>query len=107
VDRALALDIADHLRHRISRQDRDETVGRQLSEAAGGKLVGGWLCFGEYDLVAIVEVPDNESLAAFAMAVAAGGAVKASKTTVLMSGTAGVDALKKGDAIAKVYRPAR
>jgi hypothetical protein len=29
-------------------QNRIETVGRQACEAVGGKLVGGWYCFGEY-----------------------------------------------------------
>lgn len=90
-----------------SPQNRVEAVGRAVCEAAGGKLVGGWLCFGEYDLVIIADVPNNESMAAIALAVAAGGAIKASKTTVLMSGTEGVAAMKKADAVAKAYRPAR
>src|SRR5271167_3121846 len=88
-------------------QNRVETVGRQVCEAVGGKLVGGWLCFGDYDLVIIADVPNNESMAAIALGVAAGGAIKASKTTVLMTGTEGVGALKKADAIAKAYKPAR
>lgn len=88
-------------------QNRVETVGRQVCEAVGGKLVGGWLCFGEYDLVIIADAPNNESMAAIALAVAAGGAIKSSKTTLLMTGTEGVGALKKADAVAKAYRPAR
>jgi uncharacterized protein with GYD domain len=88
-------------------QNRVEAVGRQACEAVGGKLVGGWLCFGEYDLVIIADVPDIESMSAIALAVAAGGAIKASKTTVLMTGAQGVEALKKADAVAKGYRPAR
>ncbi len=82
-------------------------MGRQACEAAGGKLVGGWLCFGDYDLVIIADVPNNESMAAIALAVGAGGAIKASKTTVLMTGKEGVAALEKADAVAKAYRPAR
>ena len=69
------------------RENRIETVGRQACEAVGGKLVGGWYCFGEYDVVFICDPPNNESMSAIALAVAAGGAAKASKTTVLMSGT--------------------
>jgi uncharacterized protein with GYD domain len=87
-------------------ENRVETVGRQLCEAAGGKFIGGWLCFGEYDLVLIADMPNNESMSAVALAVAAGGAIKASKTTVLMSGAEGVAALKKAEAIAKQYKPA-
>ena len=88
-------------------QNRVEAVGRQVCEAVGGKLVGGWLCFGEYDLVIIADVPDNESMAAVALAVGAGGAIKASKTTVLMTGQQGVQALEKAKAVAGRYKPAR
>src|SRR6202040_191915 len=70
-------------------QNRVETVGRQLCEAGGGKFVGGWLCFGDYDLVLIADVPNNESMAAIAVAVAAGGKIRASKTTPLMTGAGG------------------
>ncbi len=88
-------------------QNRVESVGSQVCEAAGGKLVGGWLCFGEYDLVIIAEVPDKESMAAIALAVGAGGAIKSSKTTVLMTGAEGVTALEKAGAVAQAYRPAK
>src|ERR1700687_1258071 len=82
-------------------QNRVEAVGRAACEAVGGKLVGGWYCFGDYDLVIIADVPDNESMSAIAFAIAAGGAVKASKTTVLMAGSEVVSAMKKADAVAK------
>ncbi len=88
-------------------ENRVETVARKVCEAAGGKLVGGWLCFGDYDLVLIVDAPNNESMAAIALTAGAGGAFKASKTTVLMTATDGVGALKKAQEVAKVYSPAR
>ncbi len=88
-------------------QNRVEAVGRQACEAVGGKLLGGWLCFGEYDLVIIADVPNNESMSAIALAIGAGGAIKSSKTTVLMTGAQGVEAMKKADAVAKGYKPAR
>jgi hypothetical protein len=46
-------------------------------------------------------------MAAIAIAVAAGGAMKASKTTALMAGAQGVEALKKAATVAKSYKPAR
>ena len=88
-------------------QARVEAVGRQACEAVGGKLLGGWYCFGEYDLVIIADVPDNESMSAIALAVGSGGAIKSSKTTVLMTGKEIVGALKKATAVAKTYKPAR
>ena len=88
-------------------ENRVENVARAACEAAGGKLVSGWLCFGEYDAVLIADMPDAESWAASGMAVAAGGAIKASKTTVLMTGAQGVEALKKAEKVAKAYKPAK
>ena len=90
-----------------SPQNRAETVGRTLCEAAGSKLIGAWYCFGEYDLVLVADMPNAESMAAIALAVAAGGAIKASKTTALMSGDEGVAALRKAATVANAYKPAR
>jgi uncharacterized protein with GYD domain len=88
-------------------QNRIETVGPAVCEAAGGKFVGGWLCFGEYDALFIADMPSMESMAAIALAVTAGGAIKSMRTTPLMTGAQGVEALKKADSVAKTYRPAR
>lgn len=87
-------------------QNRVEQVGRAATEAAGGKFIGGWLCMGEYDAVLIADVPDIESMAAVALAVAAGGALKSGRTTPLMTGDQEVTALKKATTVTKTYRPA-
>jgi uncharacterized protein with GYD domain len=88
-------------------ENRVETVGKASCEAAGGKFIGGWLSFGEHDAVLIVDMPNEESMAGLALAIAAGGALKASKTTALLTGTKGVEALKKAANVAKTYRPAK
>ena len=88
-------------------QNRADAVGRAACEAVGGKLVGSWYCFGDYDLIIIAEVPNNESMTAIALAIAAGGAVKSAKTTVLMTGDEAVAGMKKAEAVAKIYKPAR
>jgi len=88
-------------------ENRIENVGRQVCEAAGGKFIGGWLCFGEYDALFIADMPNEESMAGVALAITAGGAVKAGKTTALMTGTQGIEALKKAVTVAKTYRPAK
>ena len=81
-------------------------VSRLASPSAvvGGKYVGGWYSFGEYDIVLIADVPNNESMTAIALAVAAGGAIRASKTTPLMTGAQAVEGMKKAADVAKVYR---
>jgi uncharacterized protein with GYD domain len=57
-------------------QDRLETVGKQLADAVGARIVGGGYSFGKYDLSIIVEAADDVTMAAVAVAIAAGGAVK-------------------------------
>ena len=88
-------------------QDRVESVGRQVTEAVGGKMIGGWYCLGDYDAILIADVPNIESMAAIAVAIAAGGAIKASHTTTLMTGAELLGALKKSEAVAKGYKAAR
>lgn len=83
-------------------QDRIEAV-RPAVEKLGGKVVSGYLAFGEHDLIAIVSMPDNVSAAAFSVAAAAGGAVRTIRTTPLMTTSEGVEAMKKAGASS--YRP--
>jgi uncharacterized protein with GYD domain len=75
-------------------QDRSEAVGKVI-EKLGGKAAGSWLSFGDYDLVMIVEMPNNVSAAALSLAAAAGGSCKTVKTTPLLSIDEGMAALKK------------
>ena len=54
-------------------QDRIEAV-RPAVEALGAKIVAGGYPFGEYDVLVVLEAPDDTTAASFAMAVAGGGA---------------------------------
>ena len=75
-------------------QDRSEAVGKVI-EKLGGKAIGSWLSFGDYDLVMIIDMPNNVSAAALALAAAAGGSCKNVKTTPLLSIAQGLAALRK------------
>ena len=75
-------------------QDRISIVSKVI-QTLGGKMIGGWLSFGEYDTVAILDMPDNISAAAFSIAAAAGGACKSLKTTPLLTTEDGMEAAKK------------
>jgi len=88
-------------------QDRLEIVGKQIADAVGAKILGGGFSYGEYDVTVIIEAADEVTMAAVAIALAAGGAVKAAKTTPLLSGAQWVAALKKAPAVSAQYRPAR
>jgi uncharacterized protein with GYD domain len=78
-------------------QNRLEAV-KPVVQRLGGSIVSGWLMFGEYDLLVICQIPDNVSAAALSMAISAGGAVKAVKTTPLLTFEDGIEALTKAKA---------
>jgi uncharacterized protein with GYD domain len=69
-------------------------VGKAV-EKLGGIVKSAWLSFGDYDTIVLVDMPDNVSAAAFALAVSAGGSCKAVKTTPLLSVEEGMEAMKK------------
>ena len=76
---------------------------KAVIESLGGKLLSTYYSFGEYDLVQIMECPDNVSAASVALVAASGGALKASKTTTLMTVEEGLSALKKAATVK--YKP--
>jgi len=59
-------------------------VVEKLFKSGGGKLETFYYAFGETDLYVIADMPDNASMAAVALAVAASGIINL-KTTVLMT----------------------
>jgi uncharacterized protein with GYD domain len=83
-------------------QDRS-AAAREVAESLGGKLLGFWFAFGEFDGVFLMEAPDNASAAALAMAVGSGGALSEVETTVLLDMDEAQDAMRK--AAAATYRP--
>lgn len=83
-------------------QDRSATV-RPVVERLGGRIESFDFAFGDYDIVAIMEAPDNVSAAALAMAVGAGGALSAYKTTVLIPMEEALEAMRKAGGAG--YRP--
>lgn len=76
---------------------------RPAIEKLGGSVEGAWFSFGDYDVVLIMQMPDNSSAASFALAVAAGGAFKSHKTTPLLSMDEAVQAMIRASDTG--YRP--
>jgi uncharacterized protein with GYD domain len=84
--------------------DRIEAV-RPAIEGLGGKLVAGGYPFGEYDVLVLIEAPDETAMASIALSVVAGGAVRQAKTTRLLNGQEWVESLRKAQG--SQYQPAR
>ncbi|MCL4863555.1 MAG: GYD domain-containing protein [Caldilineaceae bacterium] len=62
-------------------KDVKETVNRaraakQAAQAAGGRFIGIWWTLGPYDLVAIIEAPDDEAATRLLLTVAMQGNVR-------------------------------
>ena len=83
-------------------ENRIEIVTKAV-EKLGGRVIGGWFSFGEFDVVLVTELPDNLTAAAFAIAAAAGGALKANKTTPLLTPNEMVEMFKRAGTAG--YRP--
>jgi uncharacterized protein with GYD domain len=83
-------------------EDRSKAAG-EAAESLGGKLIGFWYAFGDFDGVFLMDAPDNSTAAALAMLVAGGGALSKVETTVLLNMDEAQDAMRKaGEA---TYRP--
>ena len=79
-------------------EDRRDAA-RAYIEQVGGKLLGFWYGFGEYDGYSIIEAPDNAAATGYVLAIASGGALAKVETTVLMTVEETLEALAKGKGI--------
>jgi uncharacterized protein with GYD domain len=62
-------------------------------ENAGGKLIGGYYTFGEYDVVLIIEVPNDEAVMSLMLKVGSYGNVK-TKTLKAFTAEEGMKIIK-------------
>ena len=83
-------------------QNRLEKVSAML-EPSGIKLVQAYATFGEYDIIAIVEAPDDKTIAAASIAVTSSGSVSKLTTSPLIPVDDLVEALKIAQTIS--YTP--
>lgn len=94
---------SDALKTLIKKPTDRLQVIRKAVEELGGKVEGAWFSFGEYDIVLLLQMPDNSSAAALSLAAAAGGAIRSGRTTPLMTMEEGLAAMKKAGASS--YKP--
>lgn len=79
----------------MSNPEDRRTAAETYIEAVGGKLHGFWYAFGEHDGYNLWEAPDNVSMAAVALAIGGGGALRSFETTVLLTVDETLTALRK------------
>tara|TARA_B100000029_G_scaffold489417_1_gene547163 strand:+ start:669 stop:998 length:330 start_codon:yes stop_codon:yes gene_type:complete len=68
---------------------------RPRVQALGGDIEGRWLSYEDHDVVLLLDMPDEVSMAALWMASAAGPHIKSIKITPLMSWEDGLSAMTK------------
>jgi uncharacterized protein with GYD domain len=67
---------------KVGGTNRKEAIAKMIKEM-GGNLETFYFAFGDYDVYAIAELPDNLSAAALALAINASGLVNLSSTVLL------------------------
>ncbi len=79
-------------------QTREDAIAKTC-KSLGGKLHSFFFAFGEYDVVSIVELPDNAAAAALALGIGSKGAVAKFHTTVLLTPAEGLEGMRKAKQI--------
>ena len=51
-------------------------TAKKRVEAVGGKMTGFYLVMGRYDMVAVVEAPSDEAIAAVVLSLGSGGGIR-------------------------------
>jgi uncharacterized protein with GYD domain len=80
-------------------QDRSKPVS-ELMQKLGGRLIGLYFSFGEYDVVVLSEMPDDNAALATSLASVTPGHLKAIKTTKLFTVEETMEAMRKAGRMA-------
>jgi uncharacterized protein with GYD domain len=86
-------------------EDRSDAVARLLAKV-GGKLIGYYLTFGDYDFLVIAEVPGETQMAAVLLAAASGGGVADLKTALAMTSIEAKGAFAAASDLTPTFRSA-
>jgi uncharacterized protein with GYD domain len=89
----------------MSPEDREAAIAKVV-EAAGGKLIGYYVTFGDDDWLVIIDCPNNETALSIAIVGAAGGSLADTKTTVAMTSKQAAVAFKAAGELAKSFKSA-
>jgi uncharacterized protein with GYD domain len=87
----------------VKPEDRADAVSRLLSKA-GGRLIGYYLTFGEYDFLSIAEAPSETQMAAVLLAAGSRGGVTDLRTTVAMNSVEAKGAFAAAGDLAPGYK---
>ena len=95
------------IKNLVDRPENRAKAGEALVKTCGGKVHQYFMSFGDYDFLAIMELPDDKAAAATSMALGAAGHVSDVKTTKLMTGEEAVAAMQAAGAAAGALKVPR
>jgi uncharacterized protein with GYD domain len=95
----------DAIKAMVANPSDRKAAASQVIEAAGGRLHEFFFAFGEYDVVALIEAPDDTTMAAGALAVASAGTASRAATTKLLTAEEASKAMAGAGKAAASYRP--
>ena len=96
---------SDALARFIDRPEDRRGPVRAIAEAVGGRLDSYYWMFGQYDGMAIFDLPDSASAAALALAAASTGAFRLFETHELLEADQLVSILERAQQARPTYRP--
>jgi uncharacterized protein with GYD domain len=96
---------ADATKALITHPSDRKAAAAKLIEGLGAKLHHLFFAFGTYDVVCLIEAPDDKVVAACAMAVGATGTASSASTTKLMTSDEAMEAMKMAGKAAGTYKP--
>jgi uncharacterized protein with GYD domain len=95
----------DALAALMSNPHSREQAVRTIVEELGGTLEGWWLAFGGDDVVVVVRMPDETSMAALSMIVSSIATVRRLATTPLLTSGESIEAMRKAASSKQAYAP--
>jgi hypothetical protein len=88
----------------VKPEDRAEALSRLVSKA-GGRLIGYYVTFGEFDFLSIVEVPGETQMGAPWRPPAGGGGVTDLRTTLAMTSVEAKGAFAAAGDLVRAVKP--
>jgi uncharacterized protein with GYD domain len=89
----------------VKPEDRADAVSRAMARV-GGRLIGYYVTFGDYDFLTICEAPDETHMMAALLAAASGGGVTDLRTTVAVSSVDAAGAFAAAADVAPAFKSA-
>jgi uncharacterized protein with GYD domain len=95
----------DAIKAMVASPSDREAAARKLIEALGGKLHHLFFAFGEWDVICLIEGPDDKMMMAGAAAVGSSGTVSRSSTVKLMTAADAMAAMSLAGKTTGAYKP--